>query len=417
MALVWVMIFSYEGLYTRRYLFWEEVKALMKAVTTSSFLIMIMIFITQEQLISRTVIVLAWFLSLFLFPLFRYFTKTLMVKFNLWNKKLIILGVMQTSLLALESIKKNKTAGYEIIGFLDDDPKKIGKNYGGAFVLGPISELENIAKIHGSKDIMVSIPHLPREKLKKLLLRCEGICESLWLIPRTGDFVTEGVEINVLGEVIALNIKRNLTKPWNIITKSLFDMITTIFLLLILMPLLCVIALAIKLDSKGPLFYVQKRVGKRKKQFRLYKFRSMYVDGDKYLAEYINKNPEAKQEWEEYKKLKKYDPRVTRVGRIIRKYSLDELPQLYNIIRKEMSLVGPRPYLEEELEGKDVFKNTISRVKPGITGLWQISGRSELPFEKRISIDEYYVRNWSIWLDIIILLKTVRIFFSGKGAY
>ena len=170
MALVWVIVFAYEGLYTRRYPFWEEVKALMKSVTTSSFMVMIMIFITQEQLISRTVVVLAWFLSLFLFPLSRYITKTVLVKSNLWNKKLIILGVMQTSLLALESIKKNKTTGYEIIGFLDDDPKKIGKNFGGADVLGPISELENLAKTHGSKDIMVSIPHLPRERLKQLLL-------------------------------------------------------------------------------------------------------------------------------------------------------------------------------------------------------------------------------------------------------
>lgn len=418
MAMVWVAVFAYERLYTRRFPFWEEVKVLLKSATISSFFIMIMIFVSRKQIVfSRTVVILAWLLSLFMFPFCRFFIKSLLVKFNLWKKKLIILGVMQTSLIALESVKKNKTIGYEVIGFLDDDPEKIGKKFGGVDVLGPISSLESIARTFGSKDIMISIPHLPREKLKELLLKCESICESLWLIPRTGDFITEGVEINVLGDVIALNIKRNLRKPWNILIKNLFDIIITVLLLVILLPLISIIAIAIKLDSKGPLFFIQKRLGKRKKQFSVYKFRSMFIDGDKYLAEYLDKNPAAKQEWEKYKKLKKFDPRVTRVGRIIRKYSLDELPQLYNVIRREMSLVGPRPYLLEELEGKDIFKNTISRVKPGITGLWQISGRSELPFEKRISLDEYYVRNWSIWLDIMILLKTVKIFFSSKGAY
>lgn len=417
MALVWVVVFAYERLYTKRFLFWEETRVLMKSATISSFLIMMMIFIANKQFISRTVVVLAWFSSLFLFPLFRLLTKSLLVKLNIWKKKLIILGVMQTSLLALESIKKNKTIGYEIIGFLDDDPDKIGKNYGGVDVLGPISHLEKIAGKYASKDIMVSIPHLPREKLKQLIQKCEGICESLWLIPRTGDFITQGVEINVLGEVIALNIKRNLTKPWNIFIKAVFDITLTVLLICIFLPILSVIAIAIKLDSRGPIFFIQRRLGKKNKQFNVYKFRSMFIDNDKYLAEYFAGNPEAKQDWEKYKKLKKFDPRVTRVGRTIRKYSLDELPQLFNIIRGDMSLVGPRPYLLDELEGKDPFKSQVSRVKPGITGLWQISGRSELPFEKRIAIDEYYVRNWSLWLDIMILLKTVRTFISSKGAY
>lgn len=264
---------------------------------------------------------------------------------------------------------------------------------------------------------MVSIPHLPREKLKKLLLKCEGISESLWLIPRTGDFITEGVEINVLGEVFALRIKRNLTKPWNILIKNLFDIFLTVTLLILFLPIFIIIAVAVKLDTKGPLLFVQKRLGKRRKQFSLYKFRSIFTEGDNNLTEYLNKNPEAKEEWEKYKKLKKFDPRVTRIGRIIRKYSLDELPQFFNILNGKMSLVGPRPYLEEELKGKEVFKNTIARVQPGITGLWQISGRSELTFDKRIALGEFYIRNRSLWLDITILLRSFKVWFSKKGAF
>jgi undecaprenyl-phosphate galactose phosphotransferase len=417
-ALVWIFIFAYEKLYTKRYPFWEEAKILLKSTTLSTVFIMIMIFVTRSQVrYSRTIVILAWLLSLFLFPLFRYLMKSLLVKTRLWNKKLIILGVHQTSLLVLQNIKKNKTMGYEVLGFLDEDPKKIGKKFLGIKVLGPFSALEDIKNTYRSKDIMVATPHLPRKKLKDILAKCEDISESMWLIPRSGDFITEGVELEVIGDILTLYIKKNLAKPWNIFIKSLFDKMLTLLIFIFFLPLLGLIAMAIKLDSKGPVFFVQLRIGKNKKMFNLYKFRSMHHNSDKKLYEYLENHPEAKEEWERYKKIKNHDPRVTRVGKWIRKYSLDELPQLINILRDEMSLVGPRPYLYEELKGKDTFISRIAKVKPGITGLWQISGRSELLFEQRIDLDEYYIRNWSLWLDIIILIKSVKVLFSSKGAY
>lgn len=417
-SVAWIIVFAYEKLYTKRYAFWDEVKVLLKSITVSYFLIMIMIFISKKQILfSRTVVALAWLVSLFLFPLSRFLIKKLVLKLNLWKKKLLIIGVMQTSLLVLRSIKNNKTMGYEALGFLDDDSKKIGKKFLGVKVIGPISELENISKAYGSKDIMVATPHMSREEFRKLLSKCENISESLWLIPRAGDFITEGVEINKLGEIITLRIKRRLLKPWNIVTKSIFDLSLTIILIILFLPLLFISALAIKLDSKGPVFFAQKRLGKGKKQFKLLKFRSMFIDGHKYIAKYLETNPELIKEWEKYKKLKTYDPRVTRVGRIIRKNSIDELPQLFNVMLGKMSLVGPRPYLEEELEEEESFKNTLSKVKPGITGLWQISGRSELSFEKRIALDEFYIRNWSLWMDISILLRSIWVWLSRKGAY
>ena len=141
------------------------------------------------------------------------------------------------------------------------------------------------------------------------------------------------------------------------------------------------------------------------------------MNSESKLVEYLDTNQKEKATWEKYKKLKKYDPRVTRVGRIIRKYSLDELPQLFNVLMGKMSLVGPRPYLLEELEGNSSSLDIISRVKPGITGLWQTRGRSEIPFEKRLTLDEFYIRNWSLWLDITLLLKSFKTWFSSKGAY
>lgn len=417
-SLVWVFVFAYEKLYTKRYPFWEEVKILLKSATIASSLIMILIFISKKQAqFSRTIVILAYVISLLLFPLSRYLTKILLVKFNVWKKKLIILGVHQTSLLILKSIKKNKTMGYEAIGFLDNDPQKIGKKYLGVKVIGSFSELENIAKTYQSRDIIVTTPHWPRKQLKELLIKCENLSESMWLIPRSGDFITEGVEVEVMGEILTLHIKKNLGKPWNLLIKSLFEKCLTFILIIIFLPLFTIIAIAIRLDSTGPIFYIQKRLGQRNRMFSLFKFRSMYINSDGKLLEYLNKNQEAKEEWEKYKKLKNHDPRVTRIGRVIRRYSLDELPQLFNIILGKMSLVGPRPYLIEELQGEDSFKNILTKVKPGVTGLWQISGRSELPFKERIAIDEYYIRNWSLWLDIVILLKSIKVLFSSKGAF
>lgn len=417
-TIVWIFISAYEKLYTKRFPLWEEVKALLKSATLSFTLVMVMIFITRKQIqFSRTIVILAWLLSLFLFPLFRYITKRLLVKFKLWNKKLIILGVHQTSLAIVKSIRKNITMGYEVVGFLDNDPQKLNKKYLGVKVLGPIKDLETAIKTYQFKDIMIATPHLPRKDLKALLTKSEQLSDSMWLIPRSGDFITEGVEIEVIGQVLTLYIKKNLTKTWNILIKTLFDKFFTLILTILFLPILAVVAIAIKIDSKGPVFFTQKRIGQDRKLFNLFKFRSMHLNSDNKLTEYLENHTEAKHEWERYKKLKNHDPRVTRVGKFIRKYSFDELPQLINVLSGKMSLVGPRPYLAEELEGKDAFIDMIIRVKPGITGLWQISGRSELPFVERNSLDEYYIRNWSLWLDITILLKSIKVLFSRRGAY
>jgi len=415
---IWLLIFAYQKLYTRRFPFWQEVKVLFKSTTFASLAIMVTIFIARKQIeFSRAIVVMAWMLSLVLFPLIRFIVKLLLIKLNLWKKKLIILGVQQTSLTVLKNIKSNRTMGYEVVGFLDDDPEKTGKSFLGVKIIGRIAELEKLTEAYGSKDIIVAIPHLSRTKLKELLSRCEAVSDSMWLIPRSGDFITEGVDLEVLGDVLSLYIKKNLAKPWNIFLKTVFETCLTLLVTILLIPVFFIIALAIKLDSAGPVIFTQKRIGQNQRTFDLFKFRSMHRHNEEILHKYLSENTEAQKEWAQFKKLKNSDPRVTRVGKFIRRYSLDELPQLINVLRGEMSLVGPRPYLLEELENKDSFKDRIALVRPGITGLWQISGRSEIPFQKRISMDEYYIRNWSLWLDITIVLKSMRAWLSKKGAY
>lgn len=165
------------------------------------------------------------------------------------------------------------------------------------------------------------------------------------------------------------------------------------------------------------MFFVQSRLGGKKGTFRCYKFRSMYVDCEDRLKKYLQENPRVREEWEKYRKLKNNDPRVTSIGRIIRRFSLDEIPNFINFFKREMNLIGPRPYMPEEKDLIGESYEFISRVKPGITGLWQVRGRNLLTFRDRVLLDEYYIRNWSLWLDIIILLKTIKVFITREGAY
>lgn len=216
--------------------------------------------------------------------------------------------------------------------------------------------------------------------------------------------------------MILLGIKNNLAKKTNRRIKRLFDLLVGLIICILILPILIIVSIAIKLDSKGPVFFNAKRIGKNGKLFKCYKFRSMHQNADELLKQYLNKNPEQRVEWNKFQKLKGNDIRVTKVGQFIRKYSLDELPQIFNVLKGDMSLVGPRPYLPREQELMKSFYNIIITTVPGITGYWQVSGRSDVTFKGRLKMDNWYVRNWSIWIDIVLLIKTIKVVFGGKGA-
>lgn len=202
--------------------------------------------------------------------------------------------------------------------------------------------------------------------------------------------------------------------------KRAFDLIFSAFAIILTLPLMVIIAIAIKLTDKGPVLFKQKRPGLNGHEFYLYKFRTMYVDNERILKDFLDKNPKAREQWIKYRKLKDYDPRVTPIGRFLRKFSLDELPQFFNVLKGDMSVVGPRPYIWKEFEDyrvpKEVVKELLS-VKPGVTGLWQIEARNEATFEERIKMDLDYIKKRSFWLDLKIILKTIKVMLTGKGAY
>ncbi len=222
------------------------------------------------------------------------------------------------------------------------------------------------------------------------------------------------VETRDLSGKLGLEFQYHLLHPFWYRLKRALDWIVALMLVILLAPLFLVIMLIIKLDSPGPVFFRQRRLGKDFRIFKVFKFRTMVVNAEEELSRLLQQNPTLRSQYEKYHKIPN-DPRVTRVGRWLRKYSLDELPQLINVLRGEMSLVGPRAYMPAELSDMGSYAEIILRVPPGMTGWWQVQGRHRTSFQQRLKMDEYYISNWSIWMDIFILLKTIWVVLSGHG--
>ncbi len=213
-----------------------------------------------------------------------------------------------------------------------------------------------------------------------------------------------------------IQIQQNLMFPLPRITKRCMDLVASVIGGIMLLPLLFYIAVAVKMSSRGPILYAHDRIGKNGRHFKAWKFRSMFENSNDVLEYFLEQHPDLRLEWEQDHKLR-YDPRVTRIGRFIRKTSLDELPQIWNVIRGEMSLVGPRPIVNAEIAKYGPYFGVYTMVTPGITGLWQISGRNNTTYDERVQLDAYYVRNWSPWLDMYLLIRTIRIVLFADGAY
>lgn len=330
----------------------------------------------------------------------------------------ILVGAGKTAERALHFFKNDLGYRYNVIGFIDDNP--ISEKLVNQFpVLGKVIDTETVIKDNNIQTVIVTAPGMRRDELQRLITIVQPHVRNLSYVPDLIGTPMADVEAQSLfsEEILMLHMKNNLALRRNRVYKRMFDLILTIVGGIAIIPILILLIVCIKLDSKGDVFYNADRIGRDGKTFKCYKFRSMYVNGDEILREYLAKNSEAAAEWKEYAKLRDYDPRVTKAGTWMRKYSLDELPQIMNVLKGDMSLVGPRPYLPREKEdiGQDI--NTITLSLPGITGYWQVSGRSDVSFKERVAMDTWYVRNWSVWLDIMYLAKTFQAVIFGKGAY
>jgi Undecaprenyl-phosphate galactose phosphotransferase WbaP len=385
----WLLAFAEARLYTQRKLFWGETRDVLRASTVAAVFAVFLSFADRTSAsLSRLVIAGVWLTTLVVMPVVRYNTKRLLLKAGVWGKRVLILGAGETGMQMYERIHANPVLGYEPVAFVDDDLCKRGTLQEGLPVCGPLDAVPQLAQHLTVKDVVVAMPQLPRERLLHLISLCEGHVESIRVVPDMFGLASAGVEAEDLDGVLLLHMRCNLAKPWNVAVKGAFDLVVASATALLLAPIVAVVALAIRLDSPGPVFFSQERLGRGRRPFQCVKFRTMYVDNEPRLHAYLAEHPESRAEWQRFAKLRSFDPRVTRVGRVLRRFSLDELPQLLNVFQKQMSLVGPRPYLPSESARMSEFVETIVKAPPGITGLWQVSGRNQLTFEQRLRLDE-----------------------------
>jgi undecaprenyl-phosphate galactose phosphotransferase len=417
---IYIFFFAYEGLLTKRFTFWDEIKYLWRAIFLSTIATFSILFLGKIGIrYSRTVVVLMGAIAFFIIPAIRLTAKRLLINIGIFRNKVLILGAGKTGQLIAKALRDERNLGYKVAGFLDDDPKKVGKHIEGIKVHKGIDKAERYIGKSGISSVIIAMPNAGKEILNELINRFQHKADSILFVPDILGIAVLGTKIQHFfrEQALALEIQNNLAKPLNIFLKRFFDFTFGSILLLLLFIPIIFMAFLIRIDSPGFPIFSQIRVGKKGKPFRCYKFRTMYVGADEKLQEIINNNENLRREWEQTWKLKD-DPRVTRIGRFLRETSLDELPQLINVIRGEMSIVGPRPVTKDEIDKyyRDSAELCFS-VPPGITGLWQVSGRSNTNYNYRIALDSWYVRNWNLWLDIVIIFKTIRVILKKEGAY
>jgi Undecaprenyl-phosphate galactose phosphotransferase WbaP len=394
----------------------EELRLTVLA-TTLAFLVLIgaSFMLKESTAYSRGIAALAWLTAVIVLPVARNVLRCTCGARDWFARDVAILGAGTTGTLVARVLNGQPELGLRPAGFFDDDPNKQGE-ISGVPVLGGLDEVRSYVAAAGVRYGIVAMPGLPRQQLIALLRSQAGSFHRLMIVPDLFGVSSLWVEAIDLGGVLGLEIRYNLLHLTARFSKRCLDVAAVLASAVVAIPMMAVIAAAIKLTSPGPLFYGQLRVGRGGRNFIVWKFRTMTINADAVLEMHFRENPSLFAEWQRDCKLKN-DPRVTRLGRFLRRSSLDELPQLWNVLGGDMSLVGPRPIVPHEAAKYGREYELYSKVRPGITGLWQISGRNNTTYPERVRFDEYYVRNWSVWLDLYILMRTVKTVCTGDGAY
>lgn len=416
-----VVFFQQMGHYSRRRQFWQETGDVVAAAAIALIIDAALLYLFKVNF-SRAWVVASWLLVALAVPFARLLVKRMSLRLGGWRKPTVIIGTGPIAMETAEAYLRDAHLGYDVIAFIDPEARlsswrelAIGSKQVPVQPLDP--ELLLLPAWLGRPHIVVAL------ELSELPAR-EGLIEKLSLYHGDLDIISpvRGLPINnaraahfFAHDILSLRISNNLARPYSQLMKRLFDILAASAILLFLMPLMLIIGLLVWHEGQS-VFFAHTRIGRHGQLFKCLKFRTMVPNAAEVLAELIERDPLAKREWEKSYKLKN-DPRITRLGHFLRKTSLDELPQLLNVIRGEMSLVGPRPVVPHELERYGDAKRYYLEVRPGITGLWQISGRSDLDYDQRVSLDTWYVRNWTLWYDIFILFKTTMTVPAKAGAY
>jgi Undecaprenyl-phosphate galactose phosphotransferase WbaP len=356
---------------------------------------------------------LAVFLSVALVPLARECIRQRFAREPWWGYPAVIFGAGPTGSALVKAVINEPGLGLKPIAVLDDT-RQAHEIHG-----VPVFSDGNLAPVllypPRPAYAVFAVQDIPRSELAPMLERHRANFSHIILIPETTDIANLWVRPSRVGGMLGLELRHQM-QWYEQLAKRLVDLLLCVAGAVLVVPLCMLVVALIRLDSSGPAFYRQRRIGYKGRRFTAWKFRSMVRNADSVLEDYLERNPRLRAEWEREHKLKN-DPRVTRVGRLLRKTSLDELPQLWNVLMGDMSLVGPRPIVDQEVFRYGRNFDLYTSVKGGITGLWQVSGRSDTSYEERVHLDTFYIRNWSMWLDYCILFRTVAVVLFRKGAY
>ncbi|MGL5812482.1 MAG: undecaprenyl-phosphate galactose phosphotransferase WbaP [Aeromonas sp.] len=401
--------------YTYRKPFWSELKEILFMLVCFAIADLAVVAISKWSF-SRYQWFFFWSLAILFLPSFRWIVKYQLMKFGYWNMPSFIIGCDNNAEEAFLAINSEKMLGFEVVAFVSPDQH---------CEHSPISSIplfmgnaENLVNKYKDCKFFIALEY-EQSALSDKWLRylCSHGVRNISVVPAMRGVPLYGTDMSHFfsHELMMLRVKNNLARRSSRVIKRSFDILTSISLLCLLSPLFMYIAFKVSRDGASS-FYGHERVGQFGKKFKCLKFRSMNINSKEMLAHLLATDPEAKAEWEKDFKLKN-DPRITPIGKFLRKTSLDELPQLINVLCGEMSLVGPRPVVEEELERYGDDKTYYLMAKPGMTGLWQVSGRNDVDYATRVYFDSWYVKNWGLWNDIAILFKTINVVLKRDGAY
>lgn len=402
--------------YTYRKPFWFELKEILRTLAIF-FIIELAIIALSKLYVSRTLWGLTWVLIFIFVPFFRIALKSFLLRTTLYQKDTVIIGSGKNAKEVYRALSNEPYLGFKLCYFISSD-------------VMPEENIEGVNVIDSENKDVISFLQLDSQTTQFVLALDDEVvldswlrylakhkCRSVSVIPNLRGIPLYGTDMSLLfsHEMLLLRVNNNLAKRSSRILKRAMDIIGSLAIIILLSPLLIYLYFSVKRDG-GCAIYGHARIGRNGKKFKCLKFRSMVVNSKEVLEDLLRTDPEARAEWEKDFKLKN-DPRITKIGAFIRKTSLDELPQLFNVLKGEMSLVGPRPVVADELERYQENVDYYLMAKPGMTGLWQVSGRNDVDYDTRVYFDSWYVKNWSLWNDIAILFKTISVVLKRDGAY
>jgi Undecaprenyl-phosphate galactose phosphotransferase WbaP len=390
----------------------QEMQKVLYVVSLATVFLGVYLFLQQLGVAySRVVFVLTWFLSVLFMMLGRFALRNRFSNFLWWGIPMIVVGSEARVLPVVKKLHQSRRLGFRPVYYFVLDGKAERPIQG----VSPIESQQALQELVSQSSIEHVVFTDPIAEFNAIDFQwMRDVFPNILFIIDTASFGSLWVRTIDVHGTLVIETNYHLLNKQETIIKRIFDMILSLLLLLVTWPIFIFLALLVRFDSKGPILYTQKRLGQDGQEFDSYKFRTMFEDADEKLHDLLESDPEVKREYQEYHKLTN-DPRVTRVGRFLRRYSLDEMPQFINVLKGDMNLIGPRSYLPRELPAMGAYAKIILKVKPGITGWWQVMGRNATSFKERLQLDEYYISNWSIWLDIYIMIKTLWVLIRGEG--